>query len=384
VHQPVPRGRSIAAGGACLLLVVACGGCAPVPVANESGQSGLPPTVTLPLAMAGIADSRAPFAALFSQELNLRGSPAARPVGAWLHGVAAPSGNDGEWLVALNSLFAARAASTSVLIIPGIFDDCFDTQSVPFGDGVVRTRERSATEAYAQYGALGLKGIRVIQLPGRVSSAANGRRVADAIRSEAARAGVERVVLIAYSKGVPDTLEALAQMQSNGGMPAAVTALVSVAGVVMGTPFAEQFERLFETISPLVQPLDCSASDGHELASLTRRERVAWLAANPPPASLRYYSIVAHAPSHEIGIALRPFHASLSSSDPRNDGQVLASEAILPGSALLAEARADHWDVALPRDRHPNPLMRSVTSGRGYPREALFSAVVKWVVGKDR
>jgi hypothetical protein len=44
----------------------------------------------------------------------------------------------------------------------------------------------------------------------------------------------------------------------------------------------------------------------------------------------------------------------LSEWDERNDGQVLAVDAVLPGSTLLAEARADHWDVALPRDRHPS------------------------------
>jgi hypothetical protein len=42
--------------------------------------------------------------------------------------------------------------------------------------------------------------------------------------------------------------------------------------------------------------------------------------------------------------------------------------------------RADHWDVALPRDRHPDAMMRALTSGRGYPREALFRATLKWVV----
>ena len=63
------------------------------------------------------------------------------------------------------------------------------------------------------------------------------------------------------------------------------------------------------------------------------------------------------------------------------DGQLIAADTVLPGSTLLAVARADHWDVAIPRDRDPNPLMRASTSGRGYPREALFRATIKWVVG---
>jgi hypothetical protein len=205
--------------------------------------------------------------------------------------------------------------------------------------------------------------------------------VAAAIRSEAARPGVRRIVLIGYSKGTADAMEALAQLQVAGQMPAAVKALVSVSGVVMGTPIAERFERLYEAVSPLVQPFDCSPSDGHELASMTRRERGAWLAANPLPSGLRYYSITAHAAREEIAPLLRPVYDQLSAFDVRNDGQLLASDAILPRSALLAEARADHWDVALPRDRHPNAFMRSLSSGRAYPREALFRATIQWVVG---
>ncbi len=70
----------------------------------------------------------------------------------------------------------------------------------------------------------------------------------------------------------------------------------------------------------------------------------------------------------------------MSVVDLRNDGQLFASDTVLPGSVLLAEARADHWDVALPRDRHPNAVVRSMSSGRAYPREALFRATIKWIV----
>ncbi len=262
-----------------------------------------------------------------------------------------------------------------------MFGDCVDTQSVPFGDGLTRPRERSAVNAYGQYADLGLLGIRLILLPGRVSSATNGALVARAIRGEAARPGVQRIVLIGYSKGTADAMEALAELQAAGGVPAAVTALVSVTGAVMGTPVADRFERLYEVASPLVQPFDCSPSDGHDLASVTRRVRGAWLAANPLPVGLRYYSITAYAAREEIAPLLRPVYDQLSAFDARNDGQLLASDAILPRSVLLAEARADHWDVALPRDRHPSAFMRSLTSGRAYPREALFRAAVQWVVG---
>lgn len=336
--------------------------------------------VSLPLNLAGIVDARQSFAAWFEDELGARGGANEKTVTTWLWGVTSKSGDRSAASPVDRAALAARAPSASVLIVPGLFGDCFDTQSVPYGDGVVRTRELSLTEAYRQHDDLGLRGIRSLAVPGRASSAANGRVVADAIRIEAARPGVDRIVIVAYSKGVPDTLHALAQLQAEGGVPSSVKALVSVAGVVMGTPFADHFDAAFESLSPLVRPFDCTASDGLEVASVTRRERVSWLATNPPPGSLRYYSIVAYAPRDEIAWALRPSHALMSSFDVQNDGQIYASDAILPGSVLLAEARADHWDVALPRDRHPSVAMRVLTSGRAYPREALFRAMIKWVV----
>lgn len=365
----------VALRGIALLAALTCVACAPVAVQPERSSHAL--TVTLPVSMAGIADSRQPFAALFDEAMHASGAND----DAWLHGVSPRTGDHTGRLAALKRAFRERAASTSVLLVPGLFGDCVDTQSVPFGDGLTRTREHSAVQAYAQYADLGLLGIRLILLPGRVSSAANGALVAQAIREESARPGVQRIVLLGYSKGTADALEALAQLQSQGGIPAAVKALVSVSGTVMGTPIAAHFERLYETASPLVQPFDCSASDGHDLASLTRRERVAWLVANPPPERLHYYSITAHAARDQIAPLLRPFYDQLSAVDARNDGQMLASDAILPRSVLLAEARADHWDVALPRERHPSLLMRSLSTGRAYPREALFRATVQWVVG---
>jgi len=341
------------------------------------------PTVTLPLAHSGIRDERASFALLFREELARAGRSSPAEAGAWLHelhDVAAPlpvSHQD------LRARFADRAPSTSVLIVPGLFDDCAEAQAVPFGDGVLRTPERSRTEAYLQYADLALLGVRSIALPGRISSGAAGEIVAGEIRREARRAGLRRIVVVGYSKGVPDTLHALARLQADRELPGALVAVVSVAGAGMGTPIADHVERLFETVSPAVQPLDCSPSDAQEMSSLTRRERVAWLSANPLPEGIRYYSVITHASASEVSLALRPMHSLLSAFDRRNDGQLLASDMFLPGSILLAETRADHWDVALPRTRHPSPLWRALGSGRDYPREALFRALVQWVVGAE-
>jgi hypothetical protein len=68
--------------------------------------------------------------------------------------------------------------------------------------------------------------------------------------------------------------------------------------------------------------------------------------------------------------------------DPRNDGQVLADDALLPGSTLLAEPQADHWALALPFERHPQAWLRAMAAPP-YPREALFRALVKTALARD-
>lgn len=363
----------LAAAGATGLL----GGCAPVGLLIDRPDD--PPLVTLPLALAGVRDGRRDFARLFERELQ-----AARPgarVEDWLHGVAGVAPAEGGQLQALDTRFAARRAGTSVLLAPGLFGDCVDDQSVPFGDGVPRARDRQHAEAYGAYADLGLQGLRMVPLPGRAATRTNGRRLAAAIDAEAARPGVARLVIVGYSKGAVDAQAALLELQSQGRLPPRL-ALVSVAGPVLGTPLADHFQGLYDAVSPHVDPFGCSASDGHELASITRRERSRWLQANAPVPGPAYHSVVAWAAAEEMAPPLRVSHAMLRRIDPRNDGQVLAADAVLPGSTLLAAARSDHWDLALPRNRHPDAWVRALTSGRDYPREALLRAILRWVIGE--
>jgi hypothetical protein len=366
-------------------IVAAC-----APATRLPYRADQPPIVTLPLAHAGVRDERAAFATLFEREW--RTAPRREgdtTIARWLHGVGgagttrAASPAD---LARIDAAFAARASNTTVLIVPGLFGDCVAAQSVPFGDGVLRASHEDPRVAYRAYADLGLRDVRLLPVPGRGSTATNARLLADAIRAEAARTDRtdrDRIVLVGYSKGVPDLLEALALLNHEGGVPAKVKAVVSVAGAVMGTPLADHYRSAYEALSPHVTPLDCTPSRGAELASLTRHDRVAWLATHALPPGIAWHSIIAHASVDEMAPPLRYTARELAAVDARNDGQLVASDAVLPHGTLLAEVRADHWDVALPRDRHPEAIVRALTSQRGYPREALFRALVRWVVGMD-
>ena len=62
----------------------------------------------------------------------------------------------------------------------------------------------------------------------------------------------------------------------------------------------------------------------------------------------------------------------------RNDGQVVAEDAIVPTSVLLGFVNADHWDVALPLERR-FPRLAARPDGRQFPRDALFDALLMYV-----
>ncbi len=342
----------------CLLAAWACALCSACALGGQAAADAAPVVAPMrAITVDGVRDGRADFLALLQHEQRAPTDPGAR-------------------FRALQARFAARAASTVVLVVPGLLGDCVSAQAVPFGDGVMRTPQRSAVEAYGSYDNLGLKNVRLVPLPGRASSVANGQTLATAIRAAAAERGVRHIVIVSYSKGTADALHALHEIERTGPWPNQLHALVSVAGIVRGTPLADRHQTLYDALSSHVAPLDCGPEQGGSLTSLTQAERNRWLAAHAPPRRLNLYSIVAHADPLRMAWALRATYDELATIDPRNDGQVLADDALLPGSTLLAEALADHWSLVLPFERHPQAWLRALTA-LPYPREALFRALLK-------
>src|SRR6201999_471710 len=121
------------------------------------------------------------------------------------------------------------------------------------------------------------------------SSANNARQIRDAILAMQLPAGAPRLVMIGYSKGAPDILEALVaypEIQSR------VAAVVSAAGAVGGSPLANDAEQFQADLLRYFPGATCAPGDGGGVASLRPAARRAWLARNPLPAELRYYSIV--------------------------------------------------------------------------------------------
>lgn len=246
-----------------------------------------------------------------------------------------------------------------------MFGQCVKDWALPLQDGAAYLR----SQAYR---------VDTIEVGGRSSSEQNAETIARAI-PRVLKPG-ERLLMIGYSKGIGDILETLAlypQVIPPGSK------IVSLAGIVSGTPIADHSAALDQLVSDVPLP-SCGSGDRGAVDSVSRRHRIAWLVDHALPRDRTYFSIAAFTDRAHVSRPLEKTYRQLSTIDPRNDGQVIAADAIIPGSHLLGYLNADHWAVALPLARNV-PKLRPVFAGRNdYPREILLEAIVRFVEETDQ
>ena len=115
------------------------------------------------------------------------------------------------------------------------------------------------------------------------------------------------------------------------------------------------------------------------MASLRPDVRKAWLAQNPLPKGVRYYSLVTLPTPDRISRIVEKSYKRLGEIDWRNDSQVIYSDQIMPGSTLLGFLNADHWAIAIPLNRSHPRLAKRLVDRNDYPREALMEAVLRFI-----
>jgi hypothetical protein len=214
-----------------------------------------------------------------------------------------------------------------------------------------------------------------LRVSGRSSSAYNALQIRNALLGMDCPPD-EKVVLVGYSKGAPDILEAIVSYPE---IQQRVAAVVSVAGTVGGTPLAEVIGEPYQELLRTIPVPDCPVGTGDPIESLKRTTRQQWLSQNRLPASVKYYSLAAFAQRADISAILQPTYDRLARIDPRNDSQVIFYDAIMPGSALLGYIKADHWAVAMPFSQDlPLPLSGLVDKNE-FPREVLLEAIIRFV-----
>jgi hypothetical protein len=188
--------------------------------------------------------------------------------------------------------------------------------------------------------------------------------------------GPARLVLLGYSKGAPDVLEAVVAYPE---IRSRVAAVVSVAGAVGGSPLANAAKQYQADLMRHFPRATCDSGDGGGVESLRPGVRKNWLALHPLPDDVRFYSLVALPDPENVSSILQGSYKTLARIDGRNDSQVLFYDQVIPGSTLLGYVNADHWAMALPIARTHSKVGSMFVTRNAYPREALLEAVLRFV-----
>jgi hypothetical protein len=251
LRAPATRG-----GHRCLLLAAVAvvflllGGCATEPLSPFTEDT--PPLVLVPASAAGVHDGRGRFREVFCAVLAARGEtvPDYRPCGEALTRLAdepAGSGTAVDLGPSQRRLVAA--------IVPGVGWDCFSEWLDLQGTAAAHVRQFDFDQVLVPVDALS-------------SSANNARQIRDAILEMPLAESGSRLVLIGYSKGAPDILEALVSYPE---IRPRIAAVVSAAGAVGGSPLANDAEQSDLALLTRWPGAKCTPGDGGAIDSLRPR-----------------------------------------------------------------------------------------------------------------
>src|SRR5215510_3694920 len=358
-HQHLSR-AVIRAGGlsVAVLVCVMFSACATKPLMPYSAST--PPLVLVPATYAGIDDQRARFREIFCPVLEARARdiPDYQPCDEALTRVGdEPTGTTRP--VALGPSRRRLVAA----VVSGFGYECFAPWLEPPGTAATHVR---------QYGYDQI----LIPVDRLSSSRNNARQVRDAILAMPQEAGAPRLVLLGYSKGAPDILEALVAFPE---LRSRVAAVVTAAGAVGGSPLANDAEQYQANWLRHFPKATCGAGDGGGVESLRPGTRQAWLAAHALPREMRFYALVAYPQPDRISLILKSSYNQLSRIDARNDSQVIFYDQVVPGGTLLGYLNADHWAVVVPFARTHSTIASVLVTRNAYPREALLEAILRFV-----
>jgi hypothetical protein len=251
----------------------------------------------------------------------------------------------------------------TAIFIAGLYSDCVDQTNQ------ARTQFKDYLARFGYH-------FETLRVSGVSSAESNAQFIRDALLDMQELGDMRKGVIVGHSKGVVDTLEALVTYPE---LRPKIDAVISLAGAIGGSPLADLAPDAAISIAQNTPGLECKDGDGGALESLRPSVRRAWLANNPLPAEVAYYSIAALPTPDRISRGLKAAYNLLSDIDPRNDGNLIFYDQVIPGGTLLGYANADHWAISTDMGTSPYALVRSLADKSDYPREVLLEAALRFV-----
>lgn len=215
------------------------------------------------------------------------------------------------------------------------------------------------------------------EVNGIASSSHNAQQLAEFIEALPADQAEQPLILLGYSKGAPDILEFLVRFPA---LASRVMAMVSYAGAVGGSPLAEGASDKLLGLLAIVPGADCENDEPGALDSLRPATRKQWMAENPLPGHIRYYSVVSFPDPERISRVLERSYRKLAKmKDARNDSQLVFYDQVVPNSTVLAFANADHWAMSVPIARQHEIVEALFADENEFPREIMFEAILRYI-----
>lgn len=345
-----------------LFLALSLFACSSKPLVPYTDQTT--PTLMVPLNIAGVYDGRGRFREILCTVLAEHGKqlPDYRTCEQALTRVGDEPPGNGQPVYLGPSL-----DNYLVGFVPGLGWDCFAKWLGVSGTGIETVSDHVAKFGYTST---------PIKVDGLSGTLVNAEHIRSAISELGSEHDGKPVILIGYSKGTPDILEFLVNYPAEA---ARVKAVISVSGAVGGSPLAIGAKQSQAELLVHVPGAECEKGDGGVVTGLLPEVRQRWLAENPLPGHIRYYSVVSYPHPDRISSGLKQSYKKLSEVDGRNDSQIIFYDQIIPGSTLVAFTNADHWAMAVPVNRSHSIISKTVVNQNDFPREVFTEALLRFV-----